>query len=267
MLNLNKLDFTALEVSGRNYLKWVQDVKLNLTTKSLKATIEEPIDDEHVNEAQKVTAMFFIRRYIHDAFKTEYLTDEDAHTLWLALVNCFEHQTIIYLPEVRHDWQYLRFQDFKKQNELMMKNHQAQPTGSNAPPEAHTTNSSSHSQRKPYCGCDNGWQGPPWAHGPQNRDLTKGGNLTQKCQPLALKALNFKNKGKTIVQSNSTKLNMCYHCGSKDHSSRVCRANPEAIAKYHSHRETNFVHVEHLEDATATLDVSDFKEALAPMEE
>ncbi|KAM2577486.1 hypothetical protein TB2_003142 [Malus domestica] len=78
--NLNKLDFTALEVSGRNYLKWVQDVRLHLTAKSLQATIEEPTDDP-VDEAQKVTAMIFIRRHIHDALQTEYLAEEDPRTL------------------------------------------------------------------------------------------------------------------------------------------------------------------------------------------
>ena len=44
MSNLNKLDFTALEVSGRNYLKWVQDVKLHLTAKNLRPAIEEATD-------------------------------------------------------------------------------------------------------------------------------------------------------------------------------------------------------------------------------
>ncbi|KAM1013547.1 hypothetical protein ACFX2C_043659 [Malus domestica] len=67
MLNLNKLDFIALEVSGRNYLKWVQDVKLHLTAKGIRATIEEHIDDEPVIEVEKTTAMIFIRRHIHDA--------------------------------------------------------------------------------------------------------------------------------------------------------------------------------------------------------
>ncbi|KAM2635229.1 hypothetical protein EV1_025604 [Malus domestica] len=67
MSNLNKLDFIALEVFERNYLKWVQDVKLHLTATSLRVTIEEPIDDEPINEAQKATAMIFIRRHIHDA--------------------------------------------------------------------------------------------------------------------------------------------------------------------------------------------------------
>ncbi|KAM1412039.1 hypothetical protein TB2_024121 [Malus domestica] len=66
MSNLNKLDFTALEVSGRNYLKWVQDVKLHLTAKNLRPAIEEATT-EPVGEVEKATAMIFIRRHIHDA--------------------------------------------------------------------------------------------------------------------------------------------------------------------------------------------------------
>ena len=91
MSNLNKLDFTALEVSGRNYLKWVQDVKLYLTGKSLRATIEEPI------------------------------VEKDPRTLWLALADRFDHQKVIYLPEASHDLQHLRFQDFKSVNEYNLK--------------------------------------------------------------------------------------------------------------------------------------------------
>ncbi|KAM2394258.1 hypothetical protein ACFX1X_037518 [Malus domestica] len=80
MSNLNKLDFTALEVSGRNYLKWVQDVKLHLTAKNLHPAIEEATD-KPVGEAEKATAMIFIRRHIHDALQTEYLAEEDPRAL------------------------------------------------------------------------------------------------------------------------------------------------------------------------------------------
>ncbi|KAM1426419.1 hypothetical protein ACFXTO_019107 [Malus domestica] len=69
---------------------------------------------------------------------------------------------------------------------------------------------------------------------------------------------NFKNKGKATFQSDSIEMDMCYHYGSKDHWSRVCQANLEAIAKYHSRRESNFAHVELPEDATTFMDVSDF---------
>ena len=60
MSNLNKLDFSALEISGRNYLKWVQDVKLHLTAKGIRATIEASVTGKTVDEAQKATAMIFI---------------------------------------------------------------------------------------------------------------------------------------------------------------------------------------------------------------
>ncbi|KAB2619877.1 hypothetical protein D8674_037443 [Pyrus ussuriensis x Pyrus communis] len=67
MSNLNKLDFTALEVSERNYLKKIQDVKHHLTAKGIRATIKALTDNKPIGEAQKVTAMIFIRRHIHNA--------------------------------------------------------------------------------------------------------------------------------------------------------------------------------------------------------
>ncbi|KAB2626525.1 hypothetical protein D8674_020143 [Pyrus ussuriensis x Pyrus communis] len=72
MSNLNKLDFTNLEVSGRNYLKWVQDVKLYLTAKNLRPAIEDETDNP-VGEAEKATAMIFFRRHIHDTLQTKLL--------------------------------------------------------------------------------------------------------------------------------------------------------------------------------------------------
>ncbi|XP_070681732.1 uncharacterized protein [Malus domestica] len=227
MSNLNKLDFSTLEVSGRNYLKWVQYVKLHLTAKGIRATIKTPIADKPVDKAQKATAMIFIRRHIHDALQTEYLIEEDPHTLWLALADRFDHQKDIYLPEAKHNWQHLHFHDFKsvneynsevcrihsllkfckveltksdllkktylifhatnivmqqqyraqkftkfsdlisvlllieKKNQVLMKNHQSQPTGLNATPEAHATYSSSHKQQKNHHGRGNRWQAPP----------------------------------------------------------------------------------------------------------
>ncbi|KAM1255691.1 hypothetical protein ACFX1Q_029936 [Malus domestica] len=76
MSNLNKLNFTALEVSGRNYLKWVQNVKLRLIAKNLRPAIEDETDNQ-VGEAEKATTMIFIRRHIHDALQIEYLAEED----------------------------------------------------------------------------------------------------------------------------------------------------------------------------------------------
>ncbi|XP_024177741.1 uncharacterized protein LOC112183600 [Rosa chinensis] len=114
MSNLNKLDFVALEVSGRNYLKWSQDVKLHLTTNKMRSTINA---DNIAPEDMKARVMIFIRKHMEEALKVEYLAEEDPRSLWVALEERFNHQRTIYLPEARHDWQNIRFQDFKTVNE------------------------------------------------------------------------------------------------------------------------------------------------------
>ncbi|KAM2436754.1 hypothetical protein EV1_013882 [Malus domestica] len=102
MSNLNKLNFTTLEVSRRNYLKWIQDVKLHPTAKNFHPAIEDETDNL-VGEAEKATAMIFIRRHNHDALQTEYFADEDPRAIWVALADRFDHQNDIFLLEARHD--------------------------------------------------------------------------------------------------------------------------------------------------------------------
>ena len=114
MANLNKLDFPALEVSGRNYLKWTQDVKLHLTAKKMKTTIDA---DNIDGDALRANAMIFIRKHMEEALQVEYLAEENPRALWVALEERFNHQRTIYLPEARHDWSNIRFQDFKSVNE------------------------------------------------------------------------------------------------------------------------------------------------------
>ncbi|XP_024186344.1 uncharacterized protein LOC112191201 [Rosa chinensis] len=114
MSNLNKLHFVALEVSGRNYLKWTQDVKLHLTANKMRSMIYA---DNIVPEDMKARAMIFIRKHMEEALKVEYLAEEDPRSLWVTLEERFNHQRTINLPEARHDWQNIRFQDFKTVNE------------------------------------------------------------------------------------------------------------------------------------------------------
>ncbi|CAN6707301.1 unnamed protein product [Malus baccata var. baccata] len=168
MSNLNKLDFIALEVSGRNYLKWVQDVKLHFTAKNLHPAIEEATD-EPVGEAGKAIAMIFIQRHIHDALQIEYLAEEDPRALWVALADLcrirsllkFCNETLteedllektystlivsnIVLQQQYRTQKFTKFSDLisvlllaEKQNQLLMKNHQARPTEATAVPKAH----------------------------------------------------------------------------------------------------------------------------------
>ena len=93
-------------------------MKLHLTAKNLYPAIEEEMD-HLVGEAEKATAMIFIRRHIHEALQTEYLAEEDPRALQVTLADRFDHQKDIFLPEARHDWQHLRFQEFKSVNEYI----------------------------------------------------------------------------------------------------------------------------------------------------
>ncbi|CAN6718819.1 unnamed protein product [Malus baccata var. baccata] len=194
MSNLNKLDFTALEVSGRNYLKWVQDVKLYLTAKNLRPAIEEATD-KPVGEAEKATVMIFIRRHIHDALQTEYLAEEDPlcrirsllkfcnetlteNDLLEKTYSTFSTSNIVLQQQYRAQ-KFTKFSDLisvlllaEKQNQLLMKNHQARPTGATDVPEAHySTNQHPKRQKRR----DKGGQKPSH-QGQQSQGPSKGGN-------------------------------------------------------------------------------------------
>ena len=41
MLNLTKLEFVALDISGKNYPSWILDAELHLDAMNLGATIKE----------------------------------------------------------------------------------------------------------------------------------------------------------------------------------------------------------------------------------
>ena len=41
MSNLTKLEFVALDISGKNYLSWILDAKIHLTSMNLGKTIKK----------------------------------------------------------------------------------------------------------------------------------------------------------------------------------------------------------------------------------
>ncbi|KAJ4837343.1 hypothetical protein Tsubulata_047717, partial [Turnera subulata] len=71
MANLAKLEFEALDISGRNYLSWRLDAEMHLDAQGLGDTIKSPQD---VSSQDKAKAMIFLRHHLHDSLKTEYLT-------------------------------------------------------------------------------------------------------------------------------------------------------------------------------------------------
>ncbi|XP_070675844.1 uncharacterized protein [Malus domestica] len=154
MANLTKLDFTALDITGKIYLTWVLDTKIHLEARNLGDTIREENNSSFQDRAK---AMIFIRRHLDEGLESEYLTVEDPLALWKTLRNRYNHQTTVIFPIARYEWTHLRIQDFKsvaeynsalfritsqmklcgaeQNNELLMKNHQSRPTGSTPFPE------------------------------------------------------------------------------------------------------------------------------------
>ncbi|KAM1302332.1 hypothetical protein ACFX2H_013272 [Malus domestica] len=84
MANLVKLDFVALDITGKNYLTWVLDTKIHLEAMNLRDTIRE---ERNSCSQDRAKAMIFIRRHLDEALKSEYLTVEDPLALWKALRN------------------------------------------------------------------------------------------------------------------------------------------------------------------------------------
>ncbi|TQD92253.1 hypothetical protein C1H46_022135 [Malus baccata] len=111
MANLAKLDFAALDITGKNYLTWVLDNKIHLEAANLGDNIREESSSSSQDRAK---AMIFIRRHLNEALKNEYLTIEDLLAFWKALRNRYNHQTTVILLRARYNWTHLRIQDFSQ---------------------------------------------------------------------------------------------------------------------------------------------------------
>lgn len=110
MANLTKLDFVALDVTGKNYLSWILDAEMHLAAMGLGDTIVQ----NNVTTAQdRAKAMIFLRHHLHEDLKNEYLTVKNPLILWGNLKDRFDHQKMVVLPKARYDWLHLRLQDFK----------------------------------------------------------------------------------------------------------------------------------------------------------
>ncbi|CAN6677968.1 unnamed protein product [Malus baccata var. baccata] len=63
MANLAKLDFAALDITGKNYLTWVLDTKIHPEAANLGDTIRE---ENSSSSQDRAKAMIFIRRHLDE---------------------------------------------------------------------------------------------------------------------------------------------------------------------------------------------------------
>ncbi|CAM8939888.1 unnamed protein product [Rhodiola kirilowii] len=111
MSNLAKLEFSPLDISGKNYMSWTIDFETHLDSMDLHETI---IEGNTSSKVDKAKSLIFLRRHLDENLKNEYLNVKDPSDLWKNLKDRFDHQRIVMLPLYRDKWAALRFQNFAK---------------------------------------------------------------------------------------------------------------------------------------------------------
>jgi len=89
MSNLTKLDFEALDISGKNYLAWSLDAEIHLNAEGHGDAIKE---GNKTSDQQKAKTMIFLCHHLHQDLKNEYLIVKDPQVLWNSLKERFDHQ-------------------------------------------------------------------------------------------------------------------------------------------------------------------------------
>ncbi|XP_021813404.1 uncharacterized protein LOC110756304 [Prunus avium] len=248
MSNLAKLEFVALDISGKNYLSWINDAEVHLEAMNLGETIKEANEASSVDQAK---AMIFLRRHIHEGLKCEYLTIKDPLALWgnlkisSKLRLCGENITDADLLEKT-------FTTFHASNV----NHQSRPTRS-AP--FHEVNAALASSHEAYATS---------SHGDRRRGRGRGrGTRNGQVQNSNSHRLGPRN---TQASHNHQKVieEACHRCGTNGHWARVCRTPKYLVDLYQASIKGKGKKVEtywmdadptELEPVDAThLDVSDF---------
>ena len=105
MSNLTKLEFVALDITGKNYLSWILDAEIHLDAMGLGDTIK---DGNQESNKDKAKAMIFLRHHLGERLKTEYLTVKDPLVLWNNIKERYDCQKTVILPKAHYDWMYLR---------------------------------------------------------------------------------------------------------------------------------------------------------------
>ena len=110
MANITKLEFAALDISGKNYFSWILDVEIHLDAMNLGNTIKE---ENTASQQDHAKALIFLHHHIDEVLKSEYLTVKDLLLLWKSLKERYDHQNTVILPRTCYDMIHLRLKDFK----------------------------------------------------------------------------------------------------------------------------------------------------------
>ncbi|XP_019166875.1 PREDICTED: uncharacterized protein LOC109162643 [Ipomoea nil] len=286
MSNLTNLEFVGLDISGKNYLSWVLDAEMHLNAKGLGETIKENSDASMQDRAK---AMIFIRHHLDQGLKDEYLTVKEPFQLWKDLKERYDHQKTVILPKARYDWLHLRLQDFKTQyrekgftkysqlisclrvaeqnNELLLKNHESRPTGSNPFPEVNGVSLYNENTKGSGRGHGRGRRHEKYRGKNPGRGQNRYGGQNFKNKSYHRKGESAGAKYDKEKRENYPKNeSICYRCGKTGHWERACRTSKHFVDLYQAslkgkdqNIESNNVFMDNDFDITQ-LNVEDFIE-------
>ncbi|XP_020271965.1 uncharacterized protein LOC109847131 [Asparagus officinalis] len=225
MSNITKREFAELAVDGSNYLTWALDVEIYLDSCDLGSTI---VLASQSTSAQKAKTLIFLRHHLNKDLKNEYLTEKDHDFKSMTEYNSTLHRIVSQLKlckqNITEDELIKKtLSTFhaiaEKHNQLMMRNHNARPVGSQALPEAHAANqSNTHGRGHRYYRGGRG-RGRRNAYGLQDRG--KGQNKD--------KSPSHKLSSHQQVANNKQAF---YWCGCEDHWSRTCHTPKHLVEAY-----------------------------------
>ena len=110
-------DYSALNLSGDNYLEWVKNTLVALRSGGLGQCINEYND---IIDSERHRAITIIRYHLTEELRDLYLHVEDPCDLWLQLRKRFKP---VSWQKANHEWEILIFQDFEsvdKYNSALM---------------------------------------------------------------------------------------------------------------------------------------------------
>ncbi|XP_074356392.1 uncharacterized protein LOC141696104 [Apium graveolens] len=140
MSNLTKLEFNALHVIGKNYLTWILDAEIYLSTMSLGDTIKE---GNKTSEQDKVTSQLKLCG--------ENITDKDMLEKTYSTFNANN----MLLQQQYRERGFIKYSELisvlllaEQNNELLLKNHQEHQTGSTPFPEVNAVTNNEYRDNK-----------------------------------------------------------------------------------------------------------------------
>ncbi|XP_027768255.1 uncharacterized protein LOC114074449 [Solanum pennellii] len=208
----------------------VLDADIHLAAKGLHATITW---GNEASSQDKGKAMIFFCHHLDEGLKIEYLTVKDPLELWTDLKGRYDHLKETVLPRARYELmltqQYREkgFQKYSKSiscllvaeqhNVLLMKSHEARPTGTALLQEANIVEARDQSEvkRDDHRGYNN-----TRGRGKEKRRYTnrRGGGHNKR-------------ENNMSSQNNPSKSN-CHRCGMKDHWKNECCTHKHFVKLY-----------------------------------